>query len=96
MSIKLVLIHFGFYQTKHKACKVMAAFFYWRIGLSEIVRGPFLNLDFGPESICTLTVRISTERLIALFGKYLKYMLYQKTDGQSRERRKPFCAYAML
>jgi hypothetical protein len=42
------------------------------------------------------TVRISTERLIALFGKYLKYMLYQKTNGRSREHRKPFCAYALL
>jgi len=42
------------------------------------------------------TVRISTERLIALFGKYPKYIFYQKANGRSREHRKPFCAYAML
>ena len=42
------------------------------------------------------TVRVSTERLFAQFGKYPKFIFYQKANGRSREHCKPFCAYALL
>ena len=53
--------------------------FYWRIGLREVMRGPFFESRFWARIfICPLTASVSTERLKVQFGKYRKLSFTKK------------------